>query len=775
MTRTDALSSDDRLGEESLRNIAAWIFVLGGRVQGVGFRPFVQRLATTLDLAGDVRNLSGQVLIHVEGCSSALETFRVAVIRDAPPLSRPVLQSGRAVPMIGFDGFRIAESQRSAAAEIHIPPDQSICPDCLAELTTPGDRRFRYPFINCTACGPRYTIIDELPYDRSATSMASFAMCPSCRADYESPADRRFHAEPVACPDCGPSLTFVGTDNATRHGTEASIAEAVATLRRGNIVAIRGIGGYHFLCDAANDRAVTRLRERKRRPEKPLAVIFPMVGTDGLDSVRRSAAIDPVSARQLNDPARPIVLVPRRSDCPLSDWLTPGIGDLGVMLPYSPLHHILIDAFGAPLVATSGNMSGEPVITSRAAAERRLGLIADAFLHHDREILRPADDPVVRRIDGEIRHLRLGRGTAPLEMSLPFLLKEPLLAVGGQGKVTVALGIGDRVIISPHIGELDTPRGFDQMVRLTGDLQRLYRAKPTAIVCDLHPGFAGTRWALRQGPPVIGVQHHAAHASALAAEHPDVTRWLVFAWDGVGYGHDGTLWGGEALLGASGDWSRVASFRTFRPPGGDLAARAPWRSAAALLWDCGYEYTPLDANGDLIRKVWQFQLNAQQTSAVGRLFDAAAAIIGGGLTTTFEGQGAMQLEHLAETCKHGTTIAPVELPMEADDQGVLRCDWSALLPTLLDQTHSAADRALWFHVSMAAALVAQVNAIGATSPFDAVGLTGGVFQNRMLAELVVDQLRGLGKRVELPRLVPPNDGGLAFGQVVEAAAQRVAR
>ena len=436
------------------------------------------------------------------------------------------------------------------------------------------------------------------------------------------------------------------------------------------------------------------------------------------------------------------------------------------------MHHLLLDAFGAPLVATSGNVSGEPVITSREHAENRLGEIADAFLHHDREILRPADDPVARQIAGEMRHLRLGRGTAPLERPLPYALAQPVLAVGGQGKATVALGIGDRVIVSPHIGDLDTPRAFDQMVRIAGDLPRLYRAKPAAIACDLHPGYAGTRWARRQGLPVIGVQHHEAHASAVAAEHPDVARWLVFAWDGVGYGRDGSLWGGEALLGSPGEWRRVASFRPFRPPGGDLAAHAPWRSAAALMWEAGYAYPAPVADGDMIHKAWQARLNAPPTSAVGRLFDAAAALVTGVTTTTFEGQGAMQLEHLADSCADGDACAPISLPLTPDEHGLLRTDWSAMLPALVDPAHSETMRALLFHATMAEALVTQVEAIGATCSFDAVGLTGGVFQNRRLAESVVTRLRAIGHTVELPRLVPANDGGLAYGQVVEAAARQ---
>lgn len=779
MTRIGPPIVTDPVEGERRDEIAARSLVLSGRVQGVGFRPFVYRLATGLCLKGEVRNLSGQVIIHAEGKASALDEFENSLLRDAPPLSRPVLANARVASVRGFDSFRIEESRASASADVHIPPDQSICPDCLAELADPANRRYRYPFINCTACGPRYTIIEALPYDRAATSMSSFDLCPQCRAEYENPADRRFHAEPVACPDCGPSLTFTkaGLEREIVHGNEPALAAALQALCLGGIVAVRGIGGYHLMCDAASDSAVASLRSRKRRPHKPLAVMFPLTGGDGLVETRRSVVLDEIAAAQLLDPVRPIVVLPRRSDCPLSPLLAPGLGDLGVFLPYSPLHHLLLGDFGKPLVATSGNVSGEPVITSPDEAERRLASIADAFLHHDRGIVRPADDPVLRPLGGQIRPVRLGRGSAPLELALATPLDAPLLAVGGQDKANIAIGFDDRVIVSPHIGDLSTPRAFDLLVHLAGDLPRLYRSQPSAIACDLHPGFTGSQWARRQGLPVIGVQHHTAHASALAAEHPEIERWLVFAWDGVGYGDDGTLWGGEALLGAPGRWRRVASMRTFRPPGGDLAAHSPWRSAAALMWEAGCDYAPPQSidPGGLVRKAWNARLNATPTSAVGRLFDAAAALIGDITETTFEGQGAILLEELAATCTVHTRLAPVALALKRDGQGVLRTDWAPLIPALGNASESAARRALRFHLTLVEALIGQADAIMDNDNFEAIGLTGGVFQNRQLVERVISRLQARQLRIELPKLTPVNDAGLAFGQVVEAAARRSAR
>lgn len=750
--------------------------LLTGRVQGVGFRPFVHRLAVRHALAGNVSNLAGQVRIHVEGPPDALSRFEQALLAEAPPLARAVIAQVHAAAVSGASGFVIGASKADAAPDVHIPPDQSLCPDCLAELGDPRDRRHRHPFITCTQCGPRYTLIEAMPYDRANTSMADFPLCPACRAEYERTEDRRFHAEPLSCFDCGPRLAFargggVGGPRRAEAG-EPALSAALAILRGGGILALKGVGGYHLMCDAADDAAVSALRARKHRPDKPLAVMVPQSGTDGLAHARACVLIDAVSGAALLDPARPIVLLPRSPDCRLSRHLAPGLGELGVMLPYSPLHHLLIAGFGAPLVATSGNISGEPVLTDPAEAESRLGAIADGFLHHDRRIVRPADDPVVRIIAGAARAIRLGRGTAPIEVPLPLALSEPLLALGGQDKVTLALGVDGRAIVSPHIGDLATPRGFDLMTRLAADLPRLYRVTPRRIVCDLHPGYASTRFGARQGLPVVPVQHHAAHASALAAEHPGISRWLTFAWDGVGYGADGTLWGGEAMLGAPGDWRRVASFRTFRPPGGDLAAREPWRAAAALLWETGRELRSSGgAAHELVRTAWRKGINAPPTSAVGRLFDAAASLVAGIGAASFEGQGAMQLEHLAACCPPDARGADgVSLPRSADAEGVLRCDWSPLVDYLSRETLPPEVRARGFHATMASALAEQVRVTAEHATFEAVGLTGGVFQNRVLAEEVVARLAGLGYKAFLPSLAPANDGGLALGQIVEAAA-----
>ena len=557
--------------------------VVTGRVQGVGYRPFVYVTAHELELKGSVLNGAGKVFIHAEGPARAIDRLEQALINAAPPLARPVLASSESVAAQGFTDFNILASDDASEPEIHVPPDLFTCDDCLAELTGPGERRNGYAFINCTQCGPRYTIITAMPYDRPNTSMAAFPLCADCRAEYESPLDRRFHAQPLACPVCGPRLEFVG--HAAPAGTTDPLESSIEALRQEQVVAVKGVGGYHLVCDAASDRAVNALRKRKHRPDKPLAVMFPLRGDDGLDAVREQLDLDETTAATIADPARPIVLARKKQNFSLSGSLSPALSELGVFLPYSPLHHRLLQNYGQPLVATSGNVSGEPVITDNAEASQRLNGVADAFLHHDRPIVRPADDPVIRVMAGAPRPIRLGRGIAPLELELPGRLSQPLIATGGHLKVTVALAWDDRVVISPHIGELDSPRSNKVFESIINDIQNLYDVKYQSIVCDEHPGYASSRWGGKQSAPLFKVQHHAAHASALAGEHPDIQNWLVFTWDGVGYGSDGKLWGGEALAGRPASWRRVASFRPFSLVGGDKAGREPWRSAAALLWD----------------------------------------------------------------------------------------------------------------------------------------------------------------------------------------------
>jgi len=740
-------------------------WILGGRVQGVGFRPFVYRLAVRHALSGWVRNRVGQVEIHAQGAPEALAAFGRGLIDEAPPLSKPRIIASRSAALLPHDGFEIRRSAADADAAIHVPPDYFACDDCLRELNDPRDRRFRYPFVNCTQCGPRYTLITRLPYDRPNTTMAGFALCPACREEYDDPSDRRFHAEPVACPACGPRLQFRCGDLGDVEHANAALAACVQALRAGRIVAVKGIGGYHLMCDARDDAAVARLRARKPRPHKPLAVMFPVAGTDGLDAIRAAANLTPEHERLLRDPMRPVVLAPKRSDDPLSAQIAPGLAEVGVFLPYSPLHHLLLDEFGAPLVATSANPSGEPVLTENAEIESRLAHVAQAFLHHNRPIARPADDPVYRVIAGRPRPLRLGRGGAPLELELPFALARPTLAAGGHIKNTIALAWGNRVVVSPHVGDLGAPRSLRVFAQVIADLQALYGVQAQAIVCDAHPGYGSTRWAKQAGLPVKAVFHHHAHASALAGEHPEVKRWLVFTWDGVGYGEDGTLWGGEALLGAPAAWRRVASMRPFHLPGGEKAAREPWRSAVALCWEAGTEWKNCPEDVSLLFAAWQKRLNAPQSSAVGRLFDAAAALAGLNQRSSFEGQGPMLLEAAAVA-----DVDPVALPL-VFDRGVWRADWAPLLPHLTNDAMPVAQRAALFHASMARALLDQARGLREEHGEVTIGLAGGVFQNRLLSETALDLLRREGFDARLGLAVPCNDAGISFGQIIESGSK----
>ncbi|MDO9008785.1 MAG: carbamoyltransferase HypF, partial [Thiobacillus sp.] len=544
----------------------------------------------------------------------------------------------------------------------------------------PANRRHRYPFINCTQCGPRYTLITALPYDRPNTSMRDFALCADCRTEYENPLDRRFHAEPIACPVCGPHLQFVSGDEKL-NGDEATLLATVAALRAGKIVAVKGIGGYHLLCDASNDAAVAALRVSKSRPTKPLAVML-----RDLDALRTVVHATPELESFFAAPERPIVLLPKRADSRLSEHIAPGLAEIGCLLPYSPLHALLLNDFGGPLVATSGNLSGEPVLTDNAEAQTRLAHLADAFLHHNRPIVRPADDPVYRVIAGKPRPLRLGRGSAPLEFDLPGSLAEPVLALGSHMKNTVCLAWGTRAVVSPHIGELDTLRSLDTLAQVAADLQRLYQVRANRLIVDRHPGYGYRRFARDSGLPLTEIWHHHAHASALAWEFPDVKEWLVFAWDGVGLGEDGTMWGGEAFTGTPGRWQHAASIRPFRLPGGDKAGREPWRAAAALLWEMG-QAAPFAP--EPLHEAWSTRLNSPTSSSVGRLFDAAASLCGICTHASFEGEGPMRLEAMA-THADGEVIS---LPLERDVLSLWRTDWSPLLPMLGDEARPVAERA----------------------------------------------------------------------------------
>ena len=563
-------------------------------------------------------------------------------------------------------------------------------------------------------------------------------------------------------PTAARSSNFVSEQNTTR-GNEPSLRACVQALRDGKIIAIKGIGGYHLVCDAHNDIAIARLRQLKPRPDKPLAVMFPAPAGDALHYVEQAVELSPAETECLLSPQRPIVLAKKRNTASLSTLIAPGLDEIGVMLPYSPLHHLLLNDLNAPLVATSANISGEPVLTENRDVEQRLAHVTQHFLHHNRPIVRPADDSVFRTLNNTPRPLRLGRGIAPLELVLPFTLAEPLLATGGQMKNTIALAWDDRVVISPHIGEMDSARSLEVFEHLVHDLCTLYDVQPRRLVCDAHPGYTSSKWARKSDLPVSQVLHHHAHASSLLGSHFNPEHdILAITWDGTGYGGDGSLWGGESFVGRPGRWDHFSSMLPFRLPGGDKAGREPWRSAAALAWQCDIEWTPAIRDADLLRHAWKNKLNAPTTSAVGRLFDAAAALTGVCTTASFEGQGPMLLESICDA----QAFDPVALPFN-NDNGLWRSDWSGLLPVLLNDSLDSKQRAAIFHASMAGVIVQIANHAHAEHGIKHVGLAGGVFQNRVLTELAIKQLEACGFSVHLPNKIPLNDGGLCYGQIIE--------
>jgi len=758
---------------------------MSGKVQGVGFRPFVYRLAHQLDLRGWVRNNLGQVEILAQGDGNDLDQFHTGLIEQSPAISEPLIVSCNAYEVEYFSDFQILPSSENVNnPDIHVPSDYFTCPDCLAELQDPNDRRYQYPFINCTQCGPRYTLIENLPYDRPNTSMAGFPLCDDCLAEYEDPLDRRFHAEPLACPVCGPQLQYINKSKdkgsnpeQTIENTTQALEACIKALKSGQIVAVKGVGGYHLMCDATNDIAIQQLRKRKGRPHKPLAVMFPTKGNDDLEVVRESVEPSADEAGLMRSPSRPIVLVSKHDNAQskLSELIAPGLGEIGVMLAYSPLHHLLLNAMDVPLVATSANISGEPVLTDKESVEKRLNHITNYFLHHNRPIVRPADDSVYREIAAKLRPIRLGRGHVPVEIELPFQINEPMLACGSHMKNTIALAWNNRLVVSPHIGDLDSPRSMQVFEQTIDDLQRLYQVQATSLACDAHPDYGSTRWAIRwakkNGFPLTKIQHHQAHASALVLEHwsdnhNKLEPWLVFSWDGTGFGDDQSIWGGEAFYGHPGNWKRVASMRPFHLPGGIKAARELWRSATALCWEEGYACPDIPTDTKLLERAWRQGINSPKTTAVGRLFDAASVLTGQIMEASYEGQGPMLLEHASDAL-----YSTEPLPIARNGVGNWQADWADLLPELRNQTINQQKRATMFHSRIAHTLLKQVELIREIHPFTHIGLSGGVFQNKKLSDYVIRQLQQQNYTACIAEKLPINDAGISAGQIVEAAMQ----
>jgi hydrogenase maturation protein HypF len=729
-----------------------------GVVQGVGFRPYVYRLACEEGLAGYVRNDERGVLLDVEGAAEAVERFVTRLPAEAPPLASIESVAWTSLPPTGEHGFRILESARGGEPDAPVTADAATCPDCRAELFDPGDRRYRYPFVNCTNCGPRFTIVRGVPYDRPLTTMAGFRMCEECQAEYDDPADRRFHAQPNACPACGPTVRL---GEATG---EHALRLAAAALLDGSIVAVKGLGGYHLACRADDDAAVARLRARKHREDRPFALMAPDV-----EAARALVELGEPEAELLLGRERPIVLAPRRAGAPVAGAVAPRSAELGVMLPYTPLHHLLAADTAATLVMTSGNVSDEPIAYRDDDARERLAAIADHVLVHDRPIHTRTDDSVVRAVGGRPLVLRRSRGHVPAALALPLAAPE-LLACGAELKSTFCVAKGVRAWVGHHIGDLrneETLRSFTEGV---AHFEELFAVAPRVVAHDLHPDYLSTTYALaREGVVHVGVQHHHAHLAAVLAEHGERAPAIGAIYDGTGHGTDGTVWGGELLAGGLDGFERAGHLWPVRLPGGDRAVRQPWRMACAWLAEAtGAEPAPLPGidprTWHAVAELARTGVAAPVTTSMGRLFDAVAALCGVRAEVTYEGQAAVELEAVSDRAERGA------YPLDVAG-GVLDAR-----PTVLA---AAADVAGGVDASVVGARLHRAIA-GATARacveaaagrgLDTVVLAGGVWQNRLLLELTLPLLRDAGLRVLVPERLPPNDGAISYGQAAVAAA-----
>jgi hydrogenase maturation protein HypF len=782
-----------------------------GAVQGVGFRPFVYRLAVELDLAGWVRNSTEGVSIEIEAPQERLESFLIRLQREKPPRAFYQSVESSFLDPAGYEGFEIRESEEKGRATAIILPDIATCPDCHREIFDPGNRRFRYPFTNCTNCGPRFSIITALPYDRANTTMQGFGMCDACRAEYGNPVDRRFHAQPNACPDCGPHLELWDRSGLILATRDEALRTATEAIRQGRTLALKGLGGFHLIVDARSEDAVRRLRQAKAREEKPLALMFPSVAF-----VKQHCDVSEVEEQLLLSAEAPIVLLRRRLAVgtgagEIAPSVAPGNPFLGVMLPSTPLHHLLMSGLGFPVVATSGNRSDETICTDEREALRRLDGIADLFLVNNRPIVRHVDDSIVRISMGRELVLRRARGYAPL----PIELNEPvpsLLAVGGHLKNTVAWSAGREVFVSQHIGDLETAQALDAFQRVAADLPLIHDSEPEAVACDLHPDYLSTKHAESLGLPVIRVQHHYAHILSCMTENDLRPPLLGVAWDGTGYGTDGTIWGGEFLLIDEDSFERAAHLRTFPLPGGEVAIKEPRRAALGLLYEligdrmlsmpapeatsgCGDWVPPPLQPGDerattstwpigiseaagkliatfgfsptelrVITDMLHQGFNCPRTSSVGRLFDAVAALTGIRAISRFEGQAAMELEFALEgiTCDaaYSMNLHGHRLPIVID--------WEPMLREIIKDVSNGVTVgriSAKFHNALAQIIVAVAERTG----LKRVALSGGCFQNRYLTERAVTELSGAGFSPYWHQRIPPNDGGISLGQVVAAS------
>jgi hydrogenase maturation protein HypF len=749
--------------------------IVRGIVQGVGFRPFIHGLASDLALTGFVRNRSDGLVIEVQGDRDRLATFVERVRTGAPPLARIEGMEVQEIPRRMEAIFRIEASQLAGRpAHRFFSPDIATCGDCSRELQDPRDRRYRYPFINCTSCGPRFTITCGSPYDRQRTTMAAFAMCDACRAEYEDPRNRRFHAQPIGCPACGPRLMARGPDMAALDADPLRYAREL--LDGGYVLAVKGLGGYHLACDATSEAAVARLRRRKQRDDKPLALLVA-----DLKAARSMCEVSDAEAELLASPRSPIVLLRRLARPSVASGVAPGNPWLGLMLPYTPLHHLLARELGGrPLVLTSANRSDEPIAYRDDEAAERLKGIADGFVTHDRPIHLPCDDSVARVVGGRASLVRRSRGHAPEPIGLPFSCPQDILALGGHLKSTFALGRGSQAFLSHHLGDLGDHGSYRAFQQTVAHYETLFAFQAELVVHDEHPGYATTSYARQratEGARLMAVQHHHAHMASCMAENGLSGPAIGVTFDGTGHGSDGSSWGGEFLVGDYRAARRAAHLRTVPLPGGEQAIRQPWRMALCQLLDCGKEpaghlpgVSPPDVR--LVRRMIERQIHSPPTSSAGRLFDAVAALLGLRARVSFEGQAAMELEALASTSAVGGSY-PFELTRTETD-GPLVVDTRPLVAAVADaqaRGGAPADIARRFHRTIAQIVLAVVLRIHEQTAIGDVVLSGGVFMNMLLLQESVGLLGAAGLRVHTHTRVPPNDGGLSLGQLAVAAAR----
>jgi len=746
---------------------------IAGVVQGVGFRPFVYRLARECNVSGFVQNSSDGVTVEAEGSAQDLDLFRHRVREEAPPLALISSLESAWIQPIGDDEFLIRASRRHSLPSTSIPPDVAVCDDCLRELFDPQDRRFKYPFINCTNCGPRYTIVRGIPYDRPETSMSEFRLCEECAREYHTPEDRRFHAQPNACPKCGPQVTLHRSAGGDLK-SEDPIGDAVQVLREGRVLALRGIGGFHLVVDAMNDKAVQRLRSLKGREEKPLALMAPYLAT-----VTKFCNVSEEEAVQLTSPSRPIVLLAVCDRRDIGPAVAPGNPYLGFMLPYSPLHHLILRNHFEALVMTSGNYTEEPIATGNDEALERLSGIADYFLLHNREILQRCDDSVVRVVGGKPRIIRRARGFVPS----PIILKKPtrqrVLACGAELKNTVGFSREDEVFLSQHIGDLDNPRALESFEESIAHLSKIFEIQPELIAHDLHPEYFSTKWAMKQNDlPRVGVQHHHAHLASLLADNHSLEPAIGIILDGTGYGADGTIWGGEVLVGDATRFQRYAWLEPIRLPGGEAAIRQPWRMALSAVYTAyGDDFERLnltflqsipDTQIEVILKMVKQGLNSPFTSSCGRLFDAVSALLGIRLCANYEAQAAIELEHAVDEAEAGLYQDVIS---ELQPSGGLNS--AALIRAIcedLQKNTPVSIVAARFHWTLAEFFIRASVTARDTCRLNRVGLSGGVFQNAVFFSYCLQRLREEGFEVLTHSRVPTNDGGIALGQIVVADA-----